>query len=39
LVTLRKAGFSNHEIAEVIGYETASAVTAVIQLLDLEPEV
>jgi ParB family chromosome partitioning protein len=39
LLALRNAGFTNREIAEDVGYETEGAVTDVIKLLSLEPEV
>jgi ParB-like chromosome segregation protein Spo0J len=39
LLALRSAGFTNRQIADAVGYETPGAVTAVIKLLELEPEV
>jgi len=39
LLALRNAGFTNQQIADAAGYETPGAVTDVIKLLSLEPEV
>jgi ParB/RepB/Spo0J family partition protein len=38
LQALRNAGLTNRELADDLGYENAGSVTAVVQLLDLEPE-
>jgi ParB/RepB/Spo0J family partition protein len=38
LQALRSAGLTNREIADDLGYENAGSVTAVVQLLELEPE-
>jgi hypothetical protein len=38
LRALRNSGLTNRDIADDLGYENAGSVTAMVQLIELEPE-